>query len=377
MKFLDLTEIVCGLALTGKISPRHVNLSHLAKPYDIGMKVLADGGTEMDVIDKLGLQPYQACREAVSAVDPKLDWLTLLEKAYGREELASTFEKQTRLLRQGQDIEYSRIIGALNAQHDFGSRYVTLDKVDPEDFIWRTSGFAPLDYHMGGLPDSQLTIIGAPPGTGKSSLMLEIASSLAKDKKKSLIYTFEMTTKQILYRLLQLKELSSDERSYITVCEEMLTIDEVYADACRLASLNKYELIALDFADLMIRGRVDEAMMGQIYVLCEVMAKITRTPVVLISQLNREYVGGLPHTHNIRWSGMAESCAALILLLYNPKATFTDYGKSEKLPILEGKGYIIVGKSRFGYKEGGVGAIMLDWNGEEAWGRESLGWYPL
>lgn len=379
MNRLDYSEIVTGLVLSGKIPVTHINPSHLSSPYDQAVMLLRDGKGDMEVVDKLGLALFSTAKEAASQVDPLMDWLSQLEKAAGREQLADVLEKETKRLRRGEDIDSSRINAAMDRQHNFGNRYITLDKVDPQKVVWRKTYYEPLDYHLGGIPEAGLAIIGAPPGTGKTSLMMSFAIGAAKAGKTSLIYTFEMTSAQLLHRILQFAELSMEERSRITVCEEMLSVDEVFADASRLAVQNEFNFIGLDFADLMLRGDVDEPKVGHIYVTCAILAKTAKTPVVLLSQLNREYVGGMPRVHHIRWSGLAEAVGALIMLLYNPKATWTDYGKgNEKLPIIEGKGYIICGKSRFGFgDEEGLGAIQVEWLGKEAWGKESFGWYPL
>jgi hypothetical protein len=68
---------------------------------------------------------------------------------------------------------------------------------------------------------------------------------------------------------------------------------------------------------------------------------------------------------------------ALILLLYNPGQTWTKLGTDERLPIHQGRGYIIVGKSRFGYREGRVGAIEVGWDGLHSWSDQSFGWRDL
>jgi hypothetical protein len=36
-----------------------------------------------------------------------------------------------------------------------------------------------------------------------------------------------------------------------------------------------------------------------------------------------------------------------------------------------------LGKSRYGFKHGGIGAFLVDWKGDMGWGEKSLGWTPL
>ena len=372
----DTSEVVFGLVLSGKIAATHVNANHLIETYAKGLKILVDGGDDTDIVDKLGLAPYQTAKEAASMVDQEVDWLVMLERAYSRDNLANILEKQMKTLRRGEDADALAITSAIERNINFGDRYVTLDKVKPEESVWRKTGYQPIDEHIGGLPDPGLTVIAAPPGTGKTSLLLSLAQTPITENKDVLIYSLEMSSRQILYRLMQLNNYTQEQLSHIEMCEEMIGVDDILADVGRKCASKKYHFIGIDFADLMLRGNVDEPQVGHIYVTCAIMAKLTNTPIILLSQLNREYVGGIPRIHNIRWSGLAEAVASMILLIYNPKATWTDYGKQAKLPAVEGYAYIICGKSRYGFKDG-MNAISIEWTGETGWGKQSSGLYPL
>jgi hypothetical protein len=92
--------------------------------------------------------------------------------------------------------------------------------------------------------------------------------------------------------------------------------------------------------------------------------------VILICQFSRkEDATGIPKINWIRYSGMAEMMSALILMLYNPSVTVTDVKANAVLPFFPDKGYIIVGKSRFGFKKGKPGAVQVDFTGETGWGQ--------
>ena len=52
-----------------------------------------------------------------------------------------------------------------------------------------------------------------------------------------------------------------------------------------------------------------------------------------------------------------------------------DKKEDQPLPIQEGRAYILVGKSNFGYKKGGPGAICVDFDGETGWGDTAHGDY--
>jgi replicative DNA helicase len=120
--------------------------------------------------------------------------------------------------------------------------------------------------------------------------------------------------------------------------------------------------------------------MGLIYRTLSMLAKKTGIPVVLISQLNRAtYTGGVPKVNHLRYSGMAEAMSALILLIYNPSNIYAGFTPTTELATVLGYGYLIVGKSRFGFKHGGPGAIQIGWSKEDAsgWADEDNGWFNL
>lgn len=221
--------------------------------------------------------------------------------------------------------------------------------------------------------------------TGKTSLALKIALSMAKQKKKVLFYTFEMTPGQLRMRTdMFMKAMSqaesTDVLNYIEVCADIMDMYEVSAEASRKVALDGVECIIIDFADLMLHTAEEESTVALLYRSMAKLAKNSGVPVLLLSQLNRQYTerGGVPRIHNIRWSGLAEAMAALIILIYNPNQIYgaPPSGKID-LVVPENCAALIVGKSRFGYKLGGVGAIILPWDGKLSWGDEALQWQSM
>ena len=213
--------------------------------------------------------------------------------------------------------------------------------------------------------------------TGKTSLLVKLMGCAVQAGKKVCLISLEMTNGQIVNRFIETSGLTLEERSRIISAEDRMTLDEVYMKVSRLAALEELHFIGVDFADLLLDSAEDEASVAHVYRTMAKLAKATGVPVILLSQLNREYVGGIPRIHNLRYSGLAEAMGALILLLYNPGQTWSKLGEDPRLPIHAGCGYIIVGKSRFGYREGGLGAIEVEWDGLSSFGLESKGWYSL
>ena len=385
MLWADASEIVTGLCLKQRLNPAVINPMSLFPPYDVIVSSLTKGLDTTDIIEKVGLNPVQTAISASDIVDNKLpaDWVSILEVAASRADASSTFKRAAEKLSQGEDPDYGRITESLEKlQRSGGSSFITLDKVDASEAVWRKTYYPPFDKHLGnatssGIPEAGLTIIGAPPGTGKTSLLVKLMGCAVQAGKKVCLISLEMTNGQIVNRFIETSGLTVEERSRIISAEDSMTLDEVYMKVSRLAALEELHFIGVDFADLLLDSAEDEASVAHVYRTMAKLAKSTGVPVILLSQLNREYVGGVPRIHNLRYSGLAEAMGALILMLYNPGQTWSKLGEDPRLPIHAGCGYIIVGKSRFGYREGGLGAIEVDWDGLASWGEESRGWYPL
>lgn len=387
MKYQDISEIVTGLVLNRKLSPDSVNVSTLMQPYDQIVALLKEGKDMSDLVDKIGIAAITASDEASKRVDNILptNWISLLEKSAARYEAATAFTKAGKQLERGEDADIGRLTEALEKINTNKLRFVRGGEVDEKEITWLRTYYAPIDKYMGafdpangsGFPMGGLVIIGAPPGVGKTSLLTKIIGESAKAGKESVIFSLEMTNSQIIKRLIESTGLTVEERNNILLCDEQMDVEDVYAYGCQLAALHQLHFIGVDFADLLVSGDEDDAKVGKVYRTLAKLAKVTGVPVILLSQLNREYVGGIPRITNLRYSGLAEAMGALIIMLYNPGQTWTKMGTDERLPVHEGRGYIIFGKSRFGFREGNVGAVEVEWDGLHSWGETEFGYRSL
>ncbi|MBE0573337.1 AAA family ATPase [Candidatus Dojkabacteria bacterium] len=393
MKHLEISEIISGLVLTGKMSPDYVIPSYLAAPYDIIVAQSKEGKTPAELLDMVGLMPITAARDAASMVkfteSTITELLTTLMAAYRRQEQSAALKEQIKVLERGDNLETDKLVALMDKTEDYKGKYIKMSEVEDTSPIWRKIYYEPIDTHVGdpadimmtGVPESGLTIIGGPPGTGKTSLIASMIAGCAEAGKKVLVYTLEMTTGQIARRIIQVatNNLTMEQRSNVIICGEILSADEVYADAMRLCATMNIYAVFIDFSDLLIEREEDEQSMAYVYRRCAMLAKrnTVGAPVILLSQLNRQYTGGIPRINNLRYSGLAEALGALIFLIYNPNQIFATQGSDDRLPAIPGRGYIIVGKSRFGYREGSPGAIQVDFDGKTSWGRNSYGWFSL
>lgn len=383
-KWQDTTEIVAGYMLRGKLDPNIVNPDDFYPPYPEIVPILRDGGTIEDVVAKCGYSMVRDAKEASEAINGTLSplgYVKILEQYASRYKNGTNISGIAKDLIDGKDVDLGKLL-QYTAQIDLGYRSLTpLSDVEPEEGIWIKTGYAPWDDNIGGVPKAGLTLIAASPGIGKTTLMLRLGLSMVRKykKQKVAIFSLEMLMSQLVARYITLdKKITSEERSRILASESSYTVGEIYALAARTAASEKLAMIGIDFADLMVEGEQTESMMGQIYRSLSVLAKQTKVPVVLVCQLNRStYLGGMPKINHIRYSGMAEAMAALITLLYNPNNILADTKIDNQFPPEDGMGYIIEGKSRFGFKKGGPIAIKVPWDGAAGWGDKDKGCFTV
>jgi replicative DNA helicase len=239
------------------------------------------------------------------------------------------------------------------------------------------SGFNDLDGTTLGFQPSDLIIIAARPGMGKTSLCLNIAHNAAvRGKKGVAVFSLEMSKEQLAMRLLcsharvdlfRLRSgiLRSDEYSAIAKTAGILADAPIYIDdSPGISSLElrakarrlKYELkdglsmIIVDYLQLM-RGRgsanTREQEISEISRSLKFLAKELKIPVIAISQLNRALEARddkRPRLADLRESGAIEQDADLILFIYRDEL----YKRGEISEDERGKAEVIIGKNRNG-----------------------------
>lgn len=383
-KWQNDSEVVAGLVLHDKLSADAVNPNLLMPPYNeiVMMKRKGLSPSEMVIsgIPFTNLDGAMLAGEKISA-ESSVNWLRVLEVTASRAIGGARLRKQADALERGEEADTGIILQVASSIENGYHELTPMSEVEPAGNMFIETGYDPIDKYFGGLPMASMTILAASPGVGKTTLGLKVAISFARKykEKKVAIFTLEMLMSQITKRALELdKKLSKAERSRILLSEEILGPHEVYAIASRAVASEDIGLILIDFADQMVEGEQSESIMGVIYKQMASLAKRSGVPVLLIAQLNREtYIGGIPKINHIRYSGLAEAAAAMILLVYNPHNIFVDGKSNEILPSLGNVGYLIIGKSRYGYKQGGPGAVQIGWDGQGGWDDKPMGWFSL
>ncbi len=250
------------------------------------------------------------------------------------------------------------------------------------------TGFERMDRLLGGLHRSDLVILAARPGMGKTSLALGIAYSAAKEKHARVaVFSMEMSKEQLLERLLstvtnidmQRLRLGHLEPAHLTVDEHdrliegtatlsdldiyiddspMLTPTEMRGKARRLSQeVGGLDLIVLDYMQLMNGTSANEnrvQQMGEISRSLKGIARELSLPVMALSQLNRAVEQRQPHIPqlaDLRESGSIEQDADVVMFISREDAYITQEEWERRFPTKrypEGIASIYVAKHRNG-----------------------------
>jgi replicative DNA helicase len=238
-----------------------------------------------------------------------------------------------------------------------------------------TTGFKRLDQLTGGLQKSDLIILAARPGMGKTALCLNIATHAALSNKSVVIFTLEMSKEQLMARVLSSTarvdssrlrkgDLNEEEQDMlmegarkIYEARNFLAIDETpginlmeLRSRCRrYHKEHGLDLVIIDYLQLMSGSGIRksdsrEREISEISMGLKSLAKELAIPVMALAQLNRgpdARTDKRPKISDLRESGSMEQDADLILFVYRDEY-YND--KSELAGISE----VLVGKNRHG-----------------------------
>ncbi len=251
------------------------------------------------------------------------------------------------------------------------------------------TGFNRLDRLTNGLQKSDLIVIAARPGMGKTSLAMNIVENAAlNDNKVCAVFSLEMPEIQIIQRLLcsaagvsmsdaQSGKLeASDWKRLMKASEELrksriciddssrVTPAEILSKCRRIKSRNggQLDLVMIDYIQLMSSGRRNEENRVQevasITRELKILAKELNVPVIALSQLRRIQTGE-PQLSDLRESGAIEQDADIVMFINRPDVTATPE-EIEKKHLVKGMAELIVAKHR----NGGLDRIPLRFHGE-------------
>ena len=245
-----------------------------------------------------------------------------------------------------------------------------------------STGLSALDRKITGLNNSDLILLAARPGMGKTSMALNLALNVARSVDKTVaVFSLEMSREQLATRILSAEALVENTRlktgeiresdwdkiaEAVTRLNQMdiriddnplLSAADMNAKCRRLDNLG---LVVIDYLQLMTSatgnlrgGESRQQVVSDISRMLKVMAKELNVPVVCLSQLSRANErrdDKRPQLSDLRDSGAIEQDADIVLFLYRD-----DYynEESEKRDIAE----CIVAKNRHGE----TGKVELKW----------------
>ncbi len=252
------------------------------------------------------------------------------------------------------------------------------------------SGFDKLDKLTSGWQESDLIIIAARPGMGKTALALSMARNIAVTQNIPVaFFSLEMSSIQLITRLissetglssqkLRTGRLEKHEWEQLNVKVKALekaplfiddtpslSIFDLRAKSRRLSSQHGIKLIVVDYLQLMTTGGGmkgignREQEISTISRNLKALAKELSIPVIALSQLSRavETRGGSkrPLLSDLRESGAIEQDADIVAFIYRPEYYKIDEWDDEERTPTEGQAEFIVAKHR----NGGLDSIRL------------------
>jgi replicative DNA helicase len=224
------------------------------------------------------------------------------------------------------------------------------------------TGYNSIDERRGGFFEGEMIIIAGRPGTGKTTILLNmIVKWLLSDLKVGL-FSAEMQRREIMKRMISCysgiqHNLISNFNSMSEVLKSKLSyaMDDLYKknfviddtpnidiDTLKIKAgymKRKYDIdiLGIDYLQLLksaaVRDRPRHEQLGYISRTGKEIARSLKVPVVFLAQLNRENEkrgGGLPALHELKGSGDIEQDSDMVILLHESET----YGEDESKLLL-------------------------------------------
>jgi len=316
-----------------------------------------------------------------NAYDESTDVFDLLDDAEGK-----LFEVTQGNLKKSSEDAGSLVKQALKKIQEIGNQ---------EGMSGLATGFTKLDALTSGWQPSDLVIIAARPGMGKTAFVISMAKNMAIDFNHGVaVFSLEMSSVQLITRMISSEtgltseklrkgNLAPHEWEQLNVKVKKLSDAPIFIDdtpslsifdlrakARRLVSQHDVKIIVIDYLQLMTAGGKAggnrEQEISMISRNLKALAKELAVPVIALSQLSRavETRGGSkrPLLSDLRESGAIEQDADIVSFIFRPEYYgMTEWDDDEHTPC-EGQGEFIVAKHR----NGGLDNIRLKFTGHLA-----------
>lgn len=240
-------------------------------------------------------------------------------------------------------------------------------RLDPGGLLGLPTGLADLDQALSGLCPSDLIVIAARAGMGKTAFAVNLAMSIAVACHSVQFFSLEMSREQLLYRMLanrarvdlmQLRSGNLPDAAYARAVAEIEAISRLPLLIDDTPSLTEVDIVSrtkrqepgiifVDYLQFVLPSARQERRDLEVALITrslKSLAKELNIPVVLLAQLNRkleERADKRPMLSDLRESGAIEQDADVVLFLYN------DAEYDQQSPD-RGIAELIIGKQRNG-----------------------------
>lgn len=250
-----------------------------------------------------------------------------------------------------------------------------------EEIQGMKTGFSGLDEKLVGMGKSDLVLVGARPGMGKTAFALNVAAAAAKRSQKTIcIFSLEMSAEQLVTRLLSSEALVDSYRlrsgeltdkdwqdlahaaSILSDCQILIDDTTGLTVAGMMAKLRRVKnlgLVVIDYLGLMQSEHRNENRVQEVSEISrnlKLMAKEFQVPVICCAQLSRgpeSRTDKRPMLSDLRDSGAIEQDADIVLFLYRE-----EYYKDKENP--QSTAEVIIAKNR----HGSTGKVEMGWLGQ-------------
>ena len=260
--------------------------------------------------------------------------------------------------------------------------YEHLNKLaeNPDELRGTPTGFTDLDNVIVGMGDSDLVLIGARPGMGKTSFAMNIAVQAAQKTKKTVcVFSLEMSAEQLANRMLSSEaqidsyklrsgSLGAEDWKAIAYASNTLSETDILIDdtpgitvtsmKSKLRRVKNLGLVVIDYLQLMQGDRRNDNRVQEVSDISrglKLLAKELNVPVITCAQLHRgpeNRPDKRPMLSDLRDSGAIEQDADIVMFLYRD-----EYYKDETPE--QSVAEVIVAKNRHGSLE----KVKLGWIG--------------
>lgn len=299
--------------------------------------------------------------------------------------ILDTAENKIFAIAQGKDTKNFRHIREV-----IGDVYAHLHELstDKEASQGTSTGFSGLDKVLAGMGKSDLVLVGARPGMGKTSFCLNIASNVAAQTGKTVcIFSLEMSAEQLVNRMisseamvdsyaLRTGELNNDAWENIARATSQLAKCDILIDdtsgitvtgmKAKLRRVKNLGLVVIDYLQLMqsdsrIDNRVQEV--AEISRAMKIMAKDLMVPIICCAQLSRgpeSRTDKKPMLSDLRDSGAIEQDADVVMFLYRDEYYKVNESADPNTENESSIAEVIIAKNR----HGSTGTVKMGWIGK-------------